>query len=231
MRILDLYCCAGGAARGYAMAGYSCVGVDLDEYEDYPFPGVAASALDVLDTLLDGGSVLGHTLADFDAAHSSPPCQKWAPLMSCRPGGRDSYLDLIAPTRERLIATGLPYVIENVPQAPLKDPVILCGTQFGKRFKLHRAFETNWPLPQPECDHSIRPFNPENNEGRKQIRAAFPEGTSVWASFCAEKGLTGPGGMRYNGDYKKQAREAISPYFTEFIGRSLAAHLLTGMGI
>ena len=52
--------------------------------------------------------------------------------------------------RERLLAAGVPYVIENVKGAPLLDPIVLCGTMFpGLRVLRHRLFESNVALTAP----------------------------------------------------------------------------------
>lgn len=129
------------------------------------------------------------------------------------PGTRERYPDLIDVVREKLRATGKPYVIENVPGSPLNPTVVLCGTQFGKRIRLHRLFETSFPVDQPMCDHSLPALNPHNAEGRRRIRAEFPGElieSGVWAT---EKGMPGVKGH--------ELREAIPPAYTEYIGSYL----------
>lgn len=160
-RLLDLFCCEGGAAVGYHRAGWDVVGVDLEQRfaKRYPFEFHPRNALTLLDELIAGKDRYG----PFDAVHASPPCQH-ASAGTRALDDRDKYPRLIEPTRERLEALGLPYVIENVAGSALRDPVVLCGTMFGLRawdvdqcrleLWRHRHFETNWNLTAPsECAH------------------------------------------------------------------------------
>lgn len=117
-RLLDLFCGAGGAAAGYHRAGFDVVGVDINPQPNYPFEFHQADAMTFP---LDG----------FDAIHASPPCQRYSRMSTSRPTLAATYPDLVAPIRER-IERG-PYVIENVPGAPLVDPLVLCGGGDGDR--------------------------------------------------------------------------------------------------
>lgn len=149
-RLLDLFCGGGGASMGYWLAGFEVVGVDIGKRGRYPFAHFQADALEFV-------RLYGR---DFAAIHASPPCQAYSRLAARHP--EREYPDLIAPTRESLQATGRPYVIENVPEAPLVDPVVLCGSAFllgteDYQLRRHRAFETNWPLLVPSCSHDERP--------------------------------------------------------------------------
>ncbi len=122
-RILDLFCCAGGAAMGYAQAGFEVVGVGVSPQPNYPYEFVQADALK-----------LGMKyLATFDALHASPPCQSYSDLAK-RNGNADKWPRLIEPVREMFLRSGLPYVIENVEGAPLINPIMLCGTMFRERW-------------------------------------------------------------------------------------------------
>ena len=112
-RLLDLFSGAGGAAMGYHRAGFEVVGVDIKPQPHYPFEFHQADALTFP---LDG----------FDAIHASPPCQAYS-TMTRKPS---DHPDLYAPTRSRLVATGLPYVIENVIGAPYTHGFVLCGSMF-----------------------------------------------------------------------------------------------------
>jgi len=142
MRLLDLFCGAGGASEGYERAGFTeIVGVDIACQPHYPYTFIRADALSFP---LDG----------FDAIHASPPCQDYARtrfIVSRR--GRE-YPRLIAPMRERLIASGLPWIMENVEGAPLMNPVTLCGTSLGLRVRRHRLFESSHLLfAAGPCNH------------------------------------------------------------------------------
>lgn len=130
LRVLDLCCGAGGLSMGYYLAGFDVVGVDNRPQPNYPF---AFHQADALTFPLDG----------FDLVHASWPCQHFARVTAWR-GSRADHPDLLTPGRERLEASGLKWVIENVPEAPLRPDYLLCGTQFGLNVRRHRAFETSW---------------------------------------------------------------------------------------
>lgn len=232
--ILDLYCCEGGAGRGYLRSGFVPVGVDLVPQPRYPYAFVQANALTVLQVLLDGGTLddlpgepgpyTWAALGDFTAIHASPPCQHYSGMSRSRPGLADEYPDLIAPTRELLEMTGLPYIIENVEgaQDELRDPFVLCMDMFGvPEISRDRWFETNFPVMVPEhAPHKL----PRMKAGRwEEGYALTPVGH-----------FPGPGRARELMDVAWMSREGIAecvpPVFTEHIGRSLAAHLLTNMG-
>ena len=124
---------------GLYRAGFEVVGVDFAKQKNYPFAFIHADVL----------SLDIRFLKWFDLIWASPPCQKYtAAGTQWRAGGKE-YPDLIEPTRKMLIESGRPYVIENVPGAPLIDPILLCGTMFGLRTYRHRNFETNFPVVQP----------------------------------------------------------------------------------
>ena len=140
-RLLDVYSCAGGASMGYHRAGFDVVGVDIDPQPNYPFEFIQGDALGILADL--------DFVKSFDAVHASPPCQAKSTVTPKH--SRSSYAELIAPTRDLLIAAGLPYVIENVQGAvkDLRNPVRLCGSSFLLDVRRHRFFETNWNLEAP----------------------------------------------------------------------------------
>lgn len=143
MNILDLFSGAGGAARGYLRAGHDVTGVDHVMQPRYPGPFFHAEALWALERLGQ----------DFDFIHASPPCQRFS-TMTRRWKRNEDHPDLVDPTRQMLIATGKPYIIENVPGAPLIEPIVLCGSMFGLEVQRHRLFESNIPLKVPgPCRH------------------------------------------------------------------------------
>lgn len=148
MRLLDLYCGGGGAGMGYALAGFDVTGVDMYPQTRYPFAFVQADAVDY---------VLAHS-HEYDVIHASPPCQAHTALKGM--WNAKPHADFLPQTREALQATGLPYVIENVPGAPMDVGLMLCGSMFGLRtscgavLRRHRLFESNRLIMSPgECDH------------------------------------------------------------------------------
>src|SRR5215475_11318388 len=150
--LLDVCSGAGGCTKGYQRAGFRVTGVDNRPQPRYAGDEfILADALDVLADI--------EFLRRFDVVHTSPPCQRWAEGADWH--GND-YPDLITPIRPLLEAAGIPYVIENVPEAPLRPDVILCGTQFGLQadgfeVRRHRAFEIShdiWFL-APPCQHRL----------------------------------------------------------------------------
>src|SRR4030042_95566 len=130
MKALDLFCKQGGASKGIADAGLDVTGIDLTNQPLYPFHFIQADALTF-------------PLHGYDFYWASPPCQ---PFTRLKPLVTNHYHDLIAPIRARLLATGKPFVIENVPGAPLINPLLLCGTMFGLKVKRHRLFECHPPI-------------------------------------------------------------------------------------
>jgi DNA (cytosine-5)-methyltransferase 1 len=125
MKLLDLYCKAGGASKGYANAGFEVVGIDIKKQKRYPYEFIQADCLEILQDL--------DYLRTFDVIAASPPCQTHSATKHLRnaQGKSTDKVDLIPQTREALIASGVPYVIENVPGAPLINPVQFCGSSFG----------------------------------------------------------------------------------------------------
>jgi DNA (cytosine-5)-methyltransferase 1 len=139
-RLLDLFSGAGGVALGYWHAGFDVIGVDLNPQPGYPFPFHQADALEVL--------ACEWFLTGFDAIHASPPCQAWT--LAQRIQG-NAHPDLIAPTRDLLIKTGKPYVIENVVGAPLREPAELCGCMFGHLGVYRSSRPTSAPRSRRTC--------------------------------------------------------------------------------
>lgn len=158
---------------------------------------------------MDWRDGLDRFAGSVDLVHASPPCQRFSAMSKCVPGTAESYPDLVEPVRAALIASGVPYVIENVVGAPLIDPVLLCGTSFGLRVRRHRLFECSFPVAVPECAHDGYVLNPHNTAGRARIYAEFgrcnPE--VPWRREMGVEWMTG-----------KEAREAVPPVFTEYLG-------------
>lgn len=221
--LLDLFCCQGGASRGYADAGFGVVGIDIDPQPRYPFPFLQMSAIDALVRLMEGewlsfsqasGVPLWLDPDAVAAVHASPPCQAHTNAQKIQ--GND-HPDLIEPTRFLLEELGKPYVIENVPGAPLNEPVELCGAMFGLETYRHRLFETNWELTVP--DHPVHVAR-TTKMGRPPRPGEFMH---IVGNFSGvEKGREVMGMPWANRD---GLREAIPPAYTEHIGRQLMTHL------
>jgi site-specific DNA-cytosine methylase len=134
-RLLDTFCCEGGAGEGYRRAGFEVIGVDIDPQPRYPFEFIRADAMELLADAT--------FLAGFDAIHASPPCQAYANVTAWR-GDRSTHPDLLQPVLDLLGAQDRPWIVENVEGAPLRPDYILCGSQFGLRIRRHRWFQTSW---------------------------------------------------------------------------------------
>lgn len=146
LKILDLFCKAGGAAKGYADAGFEVVGVDIVPQPNYPYKFIQMDAIEFLKTV---------DLSEFDAIHASPPCQKHTKAQSLAKGRNNGkyreHFDFIPQTREILQKIGKPYIIENVEGAPLINPISLYGSQFKNLYtQRRRLFESNIPLKTPD---------------------------------------------------------------------------------
>ncbi len=208
LRLLDLFCGAGGAAMGYSRAGFDeIVGVDIKPQPRYPFSFIEGDALEYC-------RVHGQ---EFDAIHASPPCQTYSKTRKILEGkglvnrGRD----LVAATRAVLSEHS--YVMENVPGAPLIAPLRLCGMMFELGVLRHRLFETSFSVSEP--------VHPTHDGGTNSHR-----GYSHGAKYVTV------GGHNYNVPRGREAmgipwmsrdelNEAIPPAYTEYVGQYLLTHL------
>ena len=208
-RLLDLFCGAGGAAMGYYRAGFDVVGVDIKPQPRYPFTFVQSDALEYC-------AAHGH---EFDAIHASPPCQAYSVTKSIH--GND-HPALVESTRDALIATGKTYVIENVVGAPLRNPLMLCGSMFaGLRVYRHRLFECN-PLlfMAPATCHHRYVMPPSKGAYHKLNGDNFI--TCVGHNFKAADGRKA---MGIDWMTRAELSQAIPPAYTEYIGRQLLQHM------
>lgn len=228
-RILDLCCGAGLVHDGLVAAGFDVTGVDVAPQRNYPGPFICADA-----TTLDQ-----RFIRSFDAAWASPPCLRDT-VMKHAPGAKgDAHDDLITPIRAMLVASGLPFVIENVATAALIDPVILCGSMFdlgptvdGRRFHLrrHRKFETNWPLIAPTtCLHLAPVVTVLGGHARVRSAKAGGRGTADFVGHSHRK-IMGEA-MGVDPDRRltcEEISQGIPPLFAEFVAEALLAHLGQG---
>lgn len=207
-RLLDLFCCQGGAAKGYTDAGFDVTGVDKDPQPRYPFRFVQADAI---------AFVLEHG-AEFDFIHGSPPCQHDTDCQRIR--GND-HPDLIGPTRTALETVGRPWVMENVggAVAKLRGPVMLCGIMLGLRVYRHRYFETGggFTLPQPEHPaHTV----PQAKMGRPVPPGHYGQYVGNFSGVQQARDILEVPWMNRDG-----IRECIPPAYSEHIGRVTLTHL------
>lgn len=213
-KLLDLFCGAGGCSEGYHRAGFDVVGVDISPQPNYPFPFIQMDALVALETL---------DLSSFDAIHASPPCQAYSICLNFANSKRaDEHPDLVAPTRELLKATGLPYVIENVMFAPLENPTMLCGEMFNLKIHRHRLFETSFFFLAPR--HSGH-LGKSGKMGYRPAGDEFVVPTGHFGGFDLAKEA-----MDIDWMDRQEITQAIPPAYTEFIGEQLLAHLGVKVG-
>jgi DNA (cytosine-5)-methyltransferase 1 len=224
-RLLDLFCGAGGAGKGYADAGFEVVGVDLKAQPRYPFEFIRSDVLG-LDPVY---------VSSFDAIHASPPCQAHTAMRTMH--NAKAHPDLVEPTRAMLIASGKPWVMENVIGAPMDGPIMLCGTMFAlgvqdAELQRHRLFEMSEPpLFVPQCQHGFRDTigiyggyarNRRRTigvygEGARDSRRKFDKGVPDFTVTQAREAM----GI----DWMTLAElcQAIPPAYTHWIGQ----HLIT----
>ena len=212
MKLLDLFCGAGGAAMGYYRAGFTeIIGVDIVPQPRYPFRFVEADALKYLVSLIEAGAI-----SEFDMIHASPPCQGYS--RATRHLSNGNYQNLIPETRKLLIKTGLPYVIENVPGAPCVNPIVLCGTMFGLPLIRHRLFECNptvW-FPPAVCRCSHLCTNSKTSEG--QLSSFGRGATAICVAGSIYLKRDGEIAMGIDWMTKKELSQSIPPAYTEWLG-------------
>ncbi len=215
MKLLDLFCGAGGCAVGYHRAGFTeIVGVDVRPQKRYPFAFVEGDALQYL-------AAHGH---EYDAIHASPPCQRYSRAAFMHTNHR--HPDLLGPTRSLLEASGKLWVIENVDGAPMQSPAVrLCGLMFGLKVFRHRWFETNWLLfGQSHPSHAGKLI------GRDGMCCVVGHGGGVSRRMRDQmaRNRHGCGGQQGKADWARamgidwmsrdELAQAIPPAYTEYIG-------------
>lgn len=212
-RLLDLCCGAGGCSVGYTRAGFDVVGVDINPQPRYPFRFVQGDALKP-----------PINLRDFDVIHASPPCQAWSVANNIH--GNTKHPRLIEPIRRLLQKSGKPYVIENVPRAPLIAPIVVCGLALGCDVKRHRIFESNIELAGTTCPKGhpgdwLCIFGHTVLERSPAIGRTVKNGPIFRRKHLGvERGRVAMGIDWMN---REELSEAIPPVYTEYIGRQLLA--------
>ena len=211
-RLLDLFCKAGGGSVGYYLAGFEVVGVDIKKQKRYPYEFIQKDALEVFEDK--------DFLASFDVIAASPPCQTHSStkhLRNAQGKGTDK-VDLIPQTREALVASGKPYIIENVPGAPLIDPVQCCGSSWGLKVRRHRLFESNVKLVGSICKHKEQ-GRPVGVYG--SMRDEIPGGGHTAKTIEQAREAMGIDWMIWG-----ELVEAIPPMYTWFLGTQVMDSIL-----
>jgi len=211
MKLLDLYCGVGGASAGYAAAGFEVHGVDLKHGKRYPYTYLRA---DVLDVLQDDNFI-----QQFDVIHASPPCQTHSITKHLRnaQGKTTNKIDLIPQTRAALIASGKPYIIENVPGSPLINPVQLCGSSFNLKVRRHRLFESNMPIKGTGCNHKAQ-GRPVGVYG--SLNDQIPNGGKTAVTIAEARQAMGIDWAIWT-----ELVEAIPPVYTDYLGAQIVSWL------
>lgn len=216
MKLLDLFCCEGGAGKGYAEAGFDVIGVDITQQDRYPYAFVRADAAT-------------YPLDGFDAVHASPPCEDHSVTMAFGLNDRGTAW-LLPHTVARLKASGVPYVIENVESKAVKahmpGAVRLCGSMFGlgaddshgnyRILRRHRLFLTSFPLTVPPCTCRGKLVGGVYGHGEQGVNGGRGYG------FAADKAREA---MRMPWVSRDGAAQAIPPAYTNYIGTQLMRHL------
>lgn len=197
---LDLYCGAGGAAVGYARAGFYVIGVDVDDQPNFPFTFYKANAFHIL-------------IPEFVSfVHASPVCKGF--LKFNTPNENRNYPDEIPDMRRKLEKSGKSFMIENVLGSPLRNPTLLCGTMFGLNTARHRLFESNLFLLSP-------PHNRCPAHGRHGRHGYCEDGKYIFVTGGAAANPRAKEAMGIDWMNGKELSQAIPPAYTEFLGQQI----------
>jgi DNA (cytosine-5)-methyltransferase 1 len=212
-KALDLFAGAGGVSVGLQRAGFEVTGVDIRPQPHYR--GGTFIQADAMTYPLEG----------FDLIWASPPCQAYSSLRFLCPG--KEYPDLMPAVRERLAgARGVLTIIENVPGAPLRAPILLCGSMFGLRVQRHRLFELNFFTLAPCCNHGVWQFDlpvskSNYRRGRRKSRVVgVYGGTQKNQPDSVREAAMGVDWMN-----RRELTQAIPPPYAEFLGTQALGHL------
>lgn len=226
--LLDLFCGCGGAAVGYARAGFDILGIDIKHQPNYPFAFVQADVIDVMQEWPEENK--------FSAIHASPPCQAYLKgTISANVKRRPA---MIEATRTLLKRTKLPYVIENVQTAPLRDPLKLCGSMFNlgvdyqgetgpkgrAHLMRHRSFEVNFPVYRMTCGEHLKPTLGIYGDHVAYNRLKYGAGNGQYSR--TERVRLAKEALQIDWtDNWEELKEAIPPAFTEYLGKQLIKSL------
>lgn len=211
LRALDLFCGAGGVAKGLQRAGFHVTGIDIK-----PQPRYCG------DIFIQGDATKPPVaIRDFHFIWASPPCQAFVSLRHMY--NAKHHENLIPPTRALLEASGCHFAIENVNGAPLRSSLRLCGTQFGlgtgnAELWRHRHIETNFPVGLTLCRHGERErvIGVYGGHGRDRRRLVNTQ------DFSTEERRVAMGIDWMTGS---ELSQAIPPAYAEFIGKAAIRHI------
>lgn len=199
---------------GYHRAGFDVVGVDIRPQPRYPFAFVQTDAMT-------------YPLDGFDAVHASPPCQGYSRMRRLNWLKDRAYPMLLEPTWERLAASGVPWVIENVMDAPMPHSTVLCGWTLGLPIYRHRRFGASFLVltpPHRKHVHVIAPGH-ANINGRRKNSGGVMGVLPVVPDPCGHTaGTAGPdvrAAMGIDWMTRDELTQEIPPAYTELIAESL----------
>lgn len=227
MLLLDLFCGAGFAARGYQAAGWDTVGVDIVDQPHYPGPFLKLDALQ-LDPRF---------ISMFDGIHASPPCQALTSMRFAKHA--KAHVNLIPPTRAMLEASGKPYVIENVDSNLARQfmpgAVTLCGSHFGLEthgyhLQRHRLFQANFEIPQPQCAHQAPVIGVYGGHVRNRAAGAGGRGTRDFIGMDKKMLALEAFGLDPFADSAftmDEISQGFPPVYTRHVGKAMQVHLRT----
>jgi DNA (cytosine-5)-methyltransferase 1 len=205
MIVADVYCSAGGTSKGYADAGFTVIGCDINKQPNYPYEFIQMDAMEFIQKY-------GR---DFDGICASPPCQKYSKsTKQWRKAGKE-YPDLIEITRKEILKINRPYVLENVPGSPLINPIFLNGYMFDLLVHRPRYFECSFYVVQPILQKT-KPVK----MGRKVKDGEIiqPVGHFSGINYAKKQ-------MQIDWMTQKELTQAIPPAYTKYIGEFLIEYL------
>ena len=176
-------------------------GVDIEPQPKNPHKFIQSCAFDYLKK---------HG-AEYDVIHASSPCQGYSKASKQWRKAGKVYPDYIPRVRELLIEIGVPWIIENVPNSPLINPVVLNGSLFNMNIHRPRLFETSFYLEQPEVP-AMKPVKMGRPVKAGDILQPVGHFSGV-AYAKREMALPWMG--------QKELAQAIPPAYTEWIGRRI----------
>jgi DNA (cytosine-5)-methyltransferase 1 len=202
-RLLDLFCGAGGSAMGYHRAGFDVLGVDHIVQPDYPFEFVKYDVFEYLKNV---------DIKEFSVIHASPPCQRYSKMANCQPRLQPYYPNHVSQTRKAVAALGVPYVIENVEEALLINPIMLCGRMFGLELYRHRMFESNVGLAPRRHPPHLKPTSKAGHHRPGTVMSVAGH-VAPMSKACEAMGI--------DWMVRDQLVEAIPPAYTKYVGVQL----------